>query len=89
VVLACTQRVEAFYKEQHSKQTYDFVVEMEQKYATKMGLCKMGLWECLEYLDQFVDDSDPDTENSQVCTRLWAALLSLYVCDGWCLHDLK
>jgi len=64
--------VEAFYKEHHAKQTYDFVCGMEKKFAD-LKLCKMGLWECLEFLGSFVDDSDPDTEHSQMQHALQTA----------------
>jgi inositol oxygenase len=65
-------KVRAFYEEQHTKMTYDFVVGMEQKY---LGLnhFKMGIWEALEYLDTFVDDSDPDTDSSQTQHALQTA----------------
>lgn len=32
----------------------------------KFDKCVMGVWEALEYLDKIVDQSDPDTEASQV-----------------------
>jgi len=45
---------------------------MNKKYsAPRLG--SMGLWECLEYLDTFVDNSDPDTENSQMQHALQTA----------------
>jgi len=34
---------------------------------------KMGMWEALEYLDQFVDESDPDTNLSQAQHALQTA----------------
>jgi inositol oxygenase len=64
--------VEAFYKEKNAKQTYAFVESMERRYG-KPSLGRMGLWECLEFLDTFVDNSDPDTENSQMQHALQTA----------------
>ena len=76
--------VQKFYKEQHEKMTYDFVCQMEKKY---LGLThfKMGLWEALEFLDSFVDDSDPDTDSSQMQHALQTAesIRALYPDDDW------
>jgi len=66
------QSVERLYKAQHSLQTVEHVNAMHAKY-NQLKLCRMGLWECLEYLDTFVDDSDPDTENSQMQHALQTA----------------
>jgi inositol oxygenase len=66
------QTVENFYRINHKLQTYEFVQAMSAKYASG-GLCKMGMWECLEYMDGFVDDSDPDTEFSQMQHALQTA----------------
>jgi len=73
------KRVENFYELQHSLMTYDFVLEMEKKYKTKLyaqdkndGLW-MGIWEALEYLNSIVDDSDPDTNLTQIQHALQTA----------------
>lgn len=58
-------RVETFYKTQHTNMTYDFVLQMEEKYG-KLNHFEMGIWEALEYLSKVVDDSDPDTNLSQL-----------------------
>ena len=52
--------------------TYAFVEQMEAKY---LGLThfRLGIWEALQFLDTFVDDSDPDTENSQIQHALQTA----------------
>jgi inositol oxygenase len=65
-------RVSNFYHEQHKNQTYDYVVKMEEKYL-KLEMANMSLWDCLEYMDGFVDHSDPDTENSQMQHALQTA----------------
>lgn len=64
--------MEAFYREQHTRQTYDFVCSMEAKY---LGLThfRMGIWQALELLDSLVDDSDPDTNHSQMQHALQTA----------------
>jgi len=66
------QKVQQFYLEQHTNQTYDYVLKTRQKYL-KLDMAKMSVWECLEYMDGFVDNSDPDTENSQLQHALQTA----------------
>jgi inositol oxygenase len=74
------KRVEKLYALQHAGQTYEFVESMEKKYLAKYKEPKsadkglwMGIWEALEYLDQVVDDSDPDTNFTQVAHALQTA----------------
>jgi inositol oxygenase len=57
--------VREFYRLNHRNQTYEFV---RAKKAEYLGLqrMKMGIWEAAEYLNQLVDDSDPDTDLSQL-----------------------
>lgn len=66
------QTVENFYRLQHINQTYDTVKALEKKYGS-MDRKKMGVWEALEYLNTFVDDSDPDTSLSQLQHALQSA----------------
>jgi len=75
-------KVQQFYDLQHTNQTYDFVSKMEEKWLSKYKLPKaeqpkhgivMGVWEALEYLDQIIDDSDPDTNFTQVAHALQTA----------------
>jgi len=66
------ERVRNFYKVNHENQTYSFVQKMQQKYA-KLGSMEMGVWEALELLDTFVDESDPDTNLSQMMHALQTA----------------
>ena len=49
-----------FYRENHAKQTLDFVLAEEREYGP-LSHARMGLWEAMEKLDALVDDSDPDT----------------------------
>jgi inositol oxygenase len=57
--------VENFYRENHAKQTLDFVLFKKAEYAPlKKG--RMSVWSAMEYLNTLVDDSDPDTDLSQI-----------------------
>jgi len=66
------QGVEQFYLEQHKNQTFEYSIKMREKYKN-LKLARMSMWECLEYMDGFVDNSDPDTENSQLQHALQTA----------------
>ena len=57
--------VKEFYRLNHQYQTYEFV---QQKRAEFLPLRKrrMSVWEALEFLNTLVDDSDPDTDLSQI-----------------------
>ncbi|KIY53241.1 myo-inositol oxygenase [Fistulina hepatica ATCC 64428] len=61
---AC-ERVKNFYKEQHEKQTMAFNVNTRANFR-KGVRAKMGIWEAIEKLNTIVDESDPDTELSQI-----------------------
>ena len=54
-----------FYRLNHTRQTLDFVLEKKREYmpGTRRS---MGIWEAMEYLNTLVDDSDPDTDLSQI-----------------------
>ena len=57
--------VKEFYRLNHRNQTVDFV---KKKHDLYLGLehGKKSIWEGLEYLNTLVDESDPDTELSQL-----------------------
>jgi inositol oxygenase len=57
--------VAEFYRQNHAYQTVDFV---RAKRAEYLGLQrgKKSIWEAAEYLNTLVDDSDPDTDLSQI-----------------------
>jgi len=57
--------VENFYKDQHSKMTYDLVMKKREQYLS-FNRCTMTVWDMLHYLNQVVDDSDPDTDLTQI-----------------------
>ncbi len=56
--------VTEFYRQNHRYQTLDFVLGKQKEYC---GLTrgKKSIWEMAEYLNQLVDDSDPDTDLTQ------------------------
>jgi inositol oxygenase len=57
--------VREFYRLNHRYQTVDFVRAKEGQYLGKTQRV-MGIWEAMEFLNTLVDDSDPDTELSQI-----------------------
>jgi inositol oxygenase len=57
--------VREFYRLNHKYQTWDFVRGKRQEFLS-LNRRKMGVWEALEYLNTMVDDSDPDTDLSQL-----------------------
>jgi inositol oxygenase len=57
--------VREFYRQNHRHQTYDFV-QAKKKDFLALNRRKMGIWEAMEFLNTLVDDSDPDTDLSQL-----------------------
>ncbi len=57
--------VQEFYYQNHTRQTLEFVQEMHQKYLP-LRQRQMSVWEAMDFLDELVDDSDPDTEEPQI-----------------------
>lgn len=57
--------VREFYRLNHRYQTYEFARAKRQQYLS-LDRCEMGIWEAAEYLNTLVDDSDPDTDLSQL-----------------------
>lgn len=62
--LAC-DRVKEFYEEQHQKQTVAYNIQARINFKTRVR-AKMTIWEGLEKLNKLLDESDPDTELSQI-----------------------
>jgi inositol oxygenase len=57
--------VAEFYRQNHAYQTFDLVQQKRDEFlALKKG--KKSIWECAEFLNTLVDESDPDTELSQI-----------------------
>src|SRR5689334_25142773 len=57
--------VKEFYRLNHTNQTLDFVLEKKRQFLPR-NKRKMGIWEAMEFLNTLVDDSDPDTDLSQI-----------------------
>lgn len=57
--------VREFYRLNHTYQTYDFVMEKRAKYLT-FSKKEMPIWSAFDFLNQLVDDSDPDTDLDQM-----------------------
>lgn len=57
--------VREFYRQNHRWQTHDFAQAKRNEFLT-LNRREMGIWEAMEYLNQLVDDSDPDTDLSQL-----------------------
>lgn len=57
--------VKEFYRLNHTYQSYDFVQAKEDEFLN-LNRKKMSIWEAAEFLNQLVDDSDPDTDLSQL-----------------------
>ncbi|KAJ7093314.1 DUF706-domain-containing protein [Mycena belliarum] len=62
---AACDRVKNFYREQHEKQTMAFNISMRVNMRKEVR-ARMGIWEAMEMLNTIVDDSDPDTELTQI-----------------------
>ena len=57
--------VREFYRLNHTYQTYDFVLEKEREFL-KFDKKEMPIWDAFQFLNQLVDDSDPDTDLDQL-----------------------
>lgn len=57
--------VREFYRLNHTYQTYDFVLGKEKEYLN-FDKKQMTIWEAFDFLNQLVDDSDPDTDLDQL-----------------------
>jgi inositol oxygenase len=61
---AC-DRVKNFYKEQHIKQTVAYNLKARNDFRAKTR-ARMTIWEAMEKLNTLIDESDPDTQLSQI-----------------------
>ena len=57
--------VKEFYRLNHRFQTFDFVRQKREQYLP-LTTRRMSVWEAMEFLNTLVDDSDPDTDLSQI-----------------------
>jgi inositol oxygenase len=56
--------VREFYRLNHKYQTYEFVQEKKREFL-KFDKKRMPVWDAFNFLNQLVDDSDPDTDLDQ------------------------
>ena len=57
--------VKEFYRLNHQGQTFAFVQAKKAEYLPK-ARTTMSVWEAMEFLNTLVDDSDPDTDLTQI-----------------------
>ena len=57
--------VAEFYRQNHAGQTVDFVLGKRAEYLT-LRKGKKSIWEAADFLNTLVDDSDPDTDLTQI-----------------------
>lgn len=57
--------VKDFYRLNHVNQTFDFVLAKKREYGN-LDKRQMGIWEAKEFLNNLVDDSDPDIDLPQI-----------------------
>ncbi|WP_090782670.1 inositol oxygenase family protein [Pedobacter sp. ok626] len=57
--------VKEFYRLNHKYQTYDFVMQKKADYL-KFDKKEMPIWQAFDFLNELVDDSDPDTDLDQM-----------------------
>ena len=65
-------QVRELYRQNHAQQTLDFVRARKREYG-RLDRARMGVWEAFEFLQRFVDESDPDLDLSQLDHALQAA----------------
>lgn len=57
--------VTEFYRKNHAYQTFDFVMKKKAEYGS-LQRGKKSIWAMADYLNTLVDDSDPDTDLTQI-----------------------
>ncbi|MEJ1932737.1 inositol oxygenase family protein [Nostoc sp. NIES-2111] len=66
------QGVKDFYLLNHRHQTHSFAKGKREQYA-QLNHGERGIWDMMEFLNTLVDDSDPDTDLSQIEHNLQTA----------------
>ncbi len=56
--------VKEFYRQNHTWQSYDFVQQKRSEFL-QFNKKEMPVWDAFQFLNQLVDDSDPDTDLDQ------------------------
>ena len=64
--------VREFYRLNHTHQTLNFVLRKKEEYLPRQK-ASLSVWEAMEELETLVDDSDPDTDLSQIEHNLQTA----------------
>src|SRR5215475_16152332 len=64
--------VKELYRLNHTHQTLDFVLAKKAEYG-KLDKAEMGIWEAMDFLNNLVDDSDPDLALPQIVHALQTA----------------
>jgi len=57
--------VDDFYRANHRYQTLAYATDQKRRFG-RLDYARMGVWQACELLDTLVDDSDPDTELTQI-----------------------
>jgi inositol oxygenase len=57
--------VKEFYRLNHQYQSYDYVLEKKANYL-QFNKKEMPIWNAFDFLNELVDDSDPDTSLDQM-----------------------
>ena len=57
--------VKEFYRLNHKHQTLDFAKSKKEDF-TQLNRRKMTVWQAIEFLNELIDDSDPDIELPQI-----------------------
>ncbi|NDA60892.1 MAG: inositol oxygenase [Chitinophagia bacterium] len=57
--------VREFYRLNHTFQSYEFVLQKKKEFLS-FSKKEMPIWKAFEFLNQLVDDSDPDTDLDQM-----------------------
>lgn len=65
------KRVSKFYYDNHTNQTLDFVLSTKQR--LNFSFLRLTVWQAFEKLSEVIDDSDPDTNFSQLFHGLQTA----------------
>jgi inositol oxygenase len=63
--ITLSDTVREFYRLNHTYQTRDFVLNKQAEFL-KFDKKEMPVWEAFDFLNQLVDDSDPDTDLDQL-----------------------
>ncbi len=64
--------VKELYRLNHAQQTLDFVLAKKDEY-TSLNKAELSIWEAIDFLNNFVDDSDPDLALPQIIHALQTA----------------